>query len=195
MLAYVGGATLEAIGLYAVYSLAYSLKRGYRRGVITSLVAFLAMACISVVGQLAFLKSNLSLSVPVGTIRHLPLLSILVGAYGGSENDVFFLFRAAGYHLGGILVALLALQRTKTASQILAEKRERQHREIETQQTQLFLDFQKAHATGFLHFMQKRLDAPTMITIAELTDKDADGAEDKSPFVAEESNSRKGKGK
>src|SRR6266571_4727119 len=138
ILAYVGGATLESIGLYSVYTLSYAVKRGHRRAVVFSLIAFLCMACISVVAQLAFLKSDLALSVPQGTIKNVPILSILVGAYGGRENDVFFMFRAAGYHVGEIIVALLLLQRKKSYKKILAEKRERQQMEIEAQQTQLF---------------------------------------------------------
>ncbi len=174
-LAYIGGATLEAIGLAAVYTLNYNIKHSTRKWGIISVLGVILMSTISLIAQYAYLQADKAISVPPGTINRIPALNALVGVGGMQGNDVFFLIRSGAFHIGEVLCALLISRRQQSFRKMLAQQRELHQARIEMQQQALFLDFQRTYAEGFTQFIKSKMIQPGHIAIAEISEAETSG--------------------
>ncbi|SRR6266702_638367 len=190
VIAYIGGTTLEAVGLAAVYTLRYNLRHGHQKWAIAATLGIVCMTAISITAQLAFLQAD-RLAVPVGAIARNPFLSWAIGMGNMQGSDVFFLARAIGYHAGEILCALLIGRRAKSFKKLLAQQRELHQARIEMQQQQLFLSFQETYANGFNQFLQSKLAAPERLIIGEIEE----GDQHTDPFALPELNNKRRKAK
>jgi hypothetical protein len=102
MLAYLGGAVLEMIGLAAIFRAQQALKEGTRSFFYSAFLFALTLAAISLVAQYLYLQIQEmqgTLVIPDAAIARIPIVNWLIGINGMQGHDWLFLIRGGAFHL------------------------------------------------------------------------------------------------
>jgi len=149
VLAYAGGAILEAIGLAAIFTAQKALKDGTRAFFISAFLFALTLACVSLLAQYLYLQLLAlrgDLVIPDGAIARVPIVSWLVGVNGMQGHDWLFLVRGGAFHLAELGCTLLISKRAKSLRRLIAQQRELQDARLTWERNQLIADMERTIA-------------------------------------------------
>jgi hypothetical protein len=147
--AYIGGGTLEAVGLGLVYRAARKYRKNDYKGMLFTFAWLLALMFVSIFAQYMFLQGlyvNGVLQVPDTAAEHAPLFSMLVGVGAMRGHDIVFFVRAIAFHLAELACSFVVVDKAKTAAQIMAERRELHDAQIAMERQEIQLQRERDEA-------------------------------------------------
>lgn len=149
VVAYIGGGVLEAVGLGLVYRAARRYRKQDYKGMIFTMIWLIILMSVSIFAQYMFLQglySTGALRVPDNAAEHAPLFSMLVGVGAMRGHDIVFFVRAIAFHVGELACSFVVVDKSKTATQIIAERREIHDAQIAMERQELQLDRERDEA-------------------------------------------------
>lgn len=147
--AYIGGGVLEAIGLGLVYRAARRYRKGDYKGLMFTFAWLGILMAGSIFAQYMFLQglyTNGVLKVPDNAAEHAPIFSALVGIGAMRGHDIVFFVRAVLFHIGELACSFVVVDKAKTASQIIAERREIHDAQIAMERQNMQLEHERNEA-------------------------------------------------
>ena len=180
-LAYAGGATLEAIGLAAIFRAAKALKNGTRGFFALSFGFALTLAAISLLAQYMYLQlqmANGTLVVPDSAVSHIPLFNLLIGIGGMQGHDWLFLIRGGAFHLAELGCTFLISKKNKSLQRLIAQQSELQDARLTWERKQMVAEMESSLADQFRMMMaqQRRMSEQNfgrVMSVQSIPDADA----------------------